>query len=210
MMADMSQSISLRFGRMPVAASSAARMTARLVRARWAALWAGLMMCTCGGCNDARVNPDESAPEIAAYVQMMMPRRIDVQRFLTKPVSFAQNGNPDGLEVVLAAVDEHGDPQKICGTFHFELRERRTASGDEQGPRIAFWPVKIADEQASARFFDRLSRYYHFSLELESPPLKPGRYVLCVRLLTPTADTLFGEYEFEQTTDPAPNGRLSF
>lgn len=174
------------------------------------AVLSSLVMCGIAGCNDARINPDESAPESAAYVQMMMPRRIDVQRFLTKPVSFAQNGNPDGLEVVLAAVDEHGDPQKVCGTFHFELREWRPASGDEQGQRIAFWPVKIADEQASARFYDRLSRYHHFPLELESPPLKPGRYILCVRLLTPTADTLFGEYEFEQTTDPAPNGRLSF
>ncbi|MBL8880921.1 MAG: hypothetical protein JNG88_17545 [Phycisphaerales bacterium] len=162
------------------------------------------------GCNDAKVNTDETPPEIATYVRMMMPRRIDVQRGLTKPVSFAQNGNPDGLEVVLAAMDSRGAATKVCGTFHFELRERRAASGDEQGPRVAFWPVKIDTEETSDQFFDRLSRFYHFPLELEQAPLKPGRYILAVRLLTPTADTLFGEYEFEQTTQPAPNGRMHF
>lgn len=162
------------------------------------------------GCNNASVNTGETAPEVTNYVRLMMPKRIDVQRGLTKPVSFALNGNPDGLEVVLAAEDSRGAAMKVCGTFHFELRERRPASGDEQGPRVAFWPVKIDTEQASDQFFDRLSRFYHFPLELHEAPLKPGKYILAVRLLTPTADTLFSEYEFEQTTEPAPNGRLSF
>lgn len=162
------------------------------------------------GCQTAKVNPDETPPDVATYVRMTMPRRLEVQRNLTKPVSFAQDGNADGLEVVLAAVDGHGTAQKLCGTLLFDLRERRPASGDEEGPRVAFWPVKIDTDDASEQFFDRLSRYYHFPLQLEKSPLKPGRYILCVRLLTPSADTLFGEYEFEQTTDPAPNGRLEF
>lgn len=173
-------------------------------------LWApaGLAgMAALAGC-DKRPVVHADDPQVAAFLQVLMPRQIEVQKFLTRPVSLGGEGTADGLEVVLAAMDSLGDRVKVVGTFHFELYSRRPASGDRLGQRLAFWPVKIDSDEALLQYWDRLSRFYRFPLQLPSPPLEPGQYILVVRLLSPAGETLESEYEFEHREATVPTVSL--
>ncbi len=143
-----------------------------------------------------------SDPELAAYLQLIQPERIEIQRFLTQPVSFAGDGSADGLEVVLAAYDVSGDLTKVAGTLYIELTSHKV--GDNIGNRLALWPIEITTEKAMRLYRDRLSRYYDFPLQLEQRPLPAGQYTLSVWLNVPTGQRLMDEYEFAYEGTGAP------
>jgi len=147
-----------------------------------------------GGCNHPPPAQPGGQGELAAYVELVLPARIEIQRYLTKPVSFAGDGKADGLEVILAAYDAAGDLTKVVGTFHFELQTRRIS--DRIGTRLAFWPLEINSYKTMHLYRDSLSRFYDFPLQLEHSPLPAGQYVLTVWLHLPTGRRLFDEYEF--------------
>ncbi len=158
---------------------------------------AGLCSCT-----NSSTNVQAPDPDLASYIQLVLPSRMEIQRFLTQPVSFAGDGTADGLEVVLAAYDASDDLTKVVGTLQFELQVRRPA--EHIGTRVAFWPVEIKTEKALRLYRDRLSRYYDFPLQLEQRPLPAGQYVLSVWLHLPTGQRLFDEYEFTYEGTGAP------
>lgn len=164
-----------------------------------------VMLVAVVGCQQAHMAVDADDPLVGAFIELMMPRRIEVQRYLTQPVSLAGDGQPDGLEMILAAQDAVGDPVKVVGTFHFELYTRRMASADKLGTRVAFWPVTIDSEESFVQYWDAFSRFYKFRLALEQPPLPAGRYVVTARLLGPTGLKLYDEYEFEYDGGAVPS-----
>ena len=102
----------------------------------------------------------------------------------------------DGLEVILATLDAFGDPIKCVGTFHFELHTRRMASGDKLGKQIARWSATIDSDETLLEHWDRYSHYYIFHLKLAAGTLPPEHYILSARLVTPTGEKLFDDYEF--------------
>lgn len=155
-------------------------------------------------CQTEHANVQLDDPELTAFVRLMMPKQIEIQRYLTKPVSFAGDGNADGIEVILAALDSYGLPVKAVGTFHFELHRMRMASGDRLGERIAFWKVEINSDETLREYRDRYSRWYVFPLQLDRGPLTPGRYILTARLLSPTGETLFHDYRFHHEGGSVP------
>jgi len=154
-----------------------------------------------GGCAKS-ASVQASDPELAAYLQLIQPQRVEIQRFLTQPVSFAGDGSADGLEVVLAAYDVSGDLTKIAGTLYIELTSHKV--GDTIGNRLALWPIEIKTERAMQLYRDRLSRYYDFPVQLEQRPLPAGQYVLSVWLNLPTGARLLDEYEFAYEGTGAP------
>ncbi len=165
-------------------------------------LLAPTVLCTCTADRPAvQVND----PEMAAYVQLVMPARIEIQRYLTKPVSHDGSGNADGLEAIVAAYDASEDLTKVAGTFHFELENRRLR--DRIGSRVAFWPVEVNTDEAMQAYRDPLSRFYHFPLQLDHETLARGRYRLTVWLHLPTGQRLFDQYEFTYDGSPAPGVR---
>lgn len=146
------------------------------------------------------------SPELTTLLQLVMPRKIEIQRHWTKPVSFAGTRAADGLEVILAAYDSLGDLTKIVGTVHCELFTWRPASPKRRGPRVGFWSVKLDSREALLRYWDGLAHFYRFPLQLPKKPLPPGRYILAVQLLSAGDEHLFDEYEFtyeEGTATPA-------
>ena len=163
---------------------------------------AALGLCAC---NAPSTDVQATSPEVAEYVQLIMPARIQIQRFLTKPVSFAGDGSADGLEVILAAYDASDDLSKVVGTFHFELQARKVR--ESVGTRVAFWPVEMKTAQALRTYRDSLSRFYTFPLQLEQKPLPAGQYVLSAWLQLPTGQHLFDEYEFTYDGTGAPPHR---
>lgn len=168
----------------------------RACRERRVSLVSFVLLLGLLGCRqsaDVQLHENE---ELAAFVQLMMPAKIEVQHFLTKPFDFSGSGNADGVEVILAALDSFGDPVKCVGTLHFELFTMRMASGDKLGERVAFWPVEIDSVERQMIYWQRFSRYYRFELRLSDRELAPGRYILTARLITPTDEKLFDTYEF--------------
>lgn len=163
-----------------------------------------LLLC---GCNDQRATISADSPELATFVSLMMPRRIEIQPYLTQPRSLNGSGNANGLEVILAAKDAFGDDVKCVGTFNFELFTQRLASGDKLGKRIGFWSISINSEESQKTYWDRLSRFYNFKLELDEGRLEPGAYVLTVQLTPPTGDKLFSEYAFNHGGEPGAKAR---
>lgn len=159
------------------------------------------------GCENSTRVMSLDQPEMAAFVELMMPRAIEIQHYLTKPVSFAGSGDADGLEVILAAKDAFGDDVKCVGTFLFEFYNLRLASGDKYGERLAFWTVPIDSKEALVQYWDKLSRFYKFPLKFESESLAAGSYVLTAQLTTPTGEKLFDEYQFSHQPGAARSAR---
>jgi len=143
-------------------------------------------------------------PELAAFVQLVLPARIEIQRYWTRPVNLAGSGAPDALEVIVSAYDSVGDSTKLVGKLNFELYTRRPASSDRLERRIGFWTVALDSKEALMRHWDSLARFYRFELQLPEPPLAPGRYILLVRLIIPGEKHLQDEYEFEYPPKARP------
>jgi hypothetical protein len=127
----------------------------------------------------------------------MLPAKIEIQRYWTRPISLAGKPGPDAMEVIVAAFDSCGDNSKMAGTLHIELYTRRPASSDKLGKRIAFWAVELNSIEQMTEHWDSLARFYRFPLKLATPPLAPGRYVLTITLQPPRGDRLSDEYAFD-------------
>lgn len=183
-----------------VSASIVARSTLMCAVAVPVAFVLGLALA---GCAQRPSTIDMDNPDLAGFVQLILPARIEVQRYLTKPVSFAGDGNSDGIEVIVAAYDSFGDFTKVAGTFTFELQVHKLSSGDRLGQQVAIWSVPVNTADAMKRFYDRYSRFYVFPLQLDQKKLEQGRYVLSVRLLSPNGERLADEYEFNNDAAPA-------
>jgi hypothetical protein len=162
------------------------------------ALTVGLLSCACEPAQrDIRMDD----PEMAAYVQLVMPVKVKILEW-SKPVSLAGDGNPDAVEVIVEARDSFDDLTKVVGTFQFELEARRVSG--PIGTRVDFWGIEINSEKSMRMYRDRLSRFYHFPLELTEKPLAAGRYALTVRLQLPTGQRLVDVYEFEYDGGSVP------
>ncbi len=164
---------------------------------RW--IVAASLVCLLGlagtACEQKSTQVELDNPQLDAFVELIMPARIEIQHYLTRPFDFSGTGDADGLEVVLSVHDSFDDPVKCVGTFHFELYKMRMASGDKRGQRVDFWQVTIDADDTLVRYWDRVTRFYRFELQRSEGKLPPGRYILSVRLVTPTDKKLVDEYE---------------
>lgn len=169
---------------------------------------AAIALLTAGCEKSTRVMSLEQ-PEMAAFVELMTPRAVEIQHYLTKPVSFEGSGDADGMEVILAAKDAFGDDVKCVGTFLFEFYNLRLASGDKHGERLAYWSVTIDSKESLSQYWDKLARFYKFPLKFEGggAPLAAGSYVLTAQLSTPTGEKLFDEYQFTHQPGAARSAR---
>ncbi len=157
---------------------------------------AGLALCVVGsglgGCQSS--NTGDGGARMEAFVDLMIPRRIEIQKYLTRPLDVEGGGRADTIEIILAAYDSFGHGIKTTGAFQFELSDMRMASGDKVGRRRAYWRVEIDDAAAVATHWDHLSRFFKFELALPDGELAPGQYILDARLQTPTGEMLFDQY----------------
>lgn len=161
----------------------------------------GTSLMLCGflflvGCQQPKATVSVDDPQLAKFMRLLMPAKIEIQHYLTKPYDFDGSGDSNGLEVVLTTSDAFGDPVKCLGTFHFELYTLRMASGDRLGKQVATWPIELDDEKSMLRYWDRLTHSYRFPLRLREGVLPSGQYILNASLVTPTDENLFDSYEF--------------
>jgi hypothetical protein len=167
-----------------------------------------LLLTPLTGCGDRGLTIAPHDPELAAYVALVMPQRIEIQRYLTRPVSLNGDAKPDGIEVILAPYDAANDLTKVVGTFHFELETRRMS--EALGTRIGFWEVPIDTHEQMSKYRDHLSRFYRFQLKLDHAALRPGRYKLIAALQLPTGTRIEDVYEFAYDGDAAATARVVY
>lgn len=134
---------------------------------------------------------------LSETVRVLSPREIRIQRYLTEPRAFGGSETPNGVVVLLAAVDSFSDPIKCVGNFQFELYTRRPASGDPLGERVGYWSIALLDQAAIAKYWDRYSRFFKFELKLSQGVLKPGSYILSATFTPPGGERIEDRYEFE-------------
>ena len=160
---------------------------------RIAAAALAILLC---GCAPRQTAVRTNNPQLDAFIELMTPRRIEIQRYLTRAVSFDGSGNPDGIELVLAAKDAFGDEVKCVGTILVELYRRPKASPDRLGRRVVDWQVDITTAEKLSAYWDNVARCVKLPLVLPDVKLHPGRYVLTAQLTTPTGQHLQDRYEF--------------
>lgn len=151
------------------------------------------------GCAD-RAEVTASNPNLAEFIELMIPKRIEIRPHMTKAVNVDAVGGADQFEVIIAAFDSFDDPVKAVGVFQFELYTFRPASGDRLGQRLAYWEQPLTRE-TQAEYWDRVARFYSFPLDGKGLDIKPGRYILLASLRGPNENRLTSEYEFEYEYD---------
>lgn len=154
------------------------------------------------GCASNTSTVEPGSPQATALLELILPRSIEIQRYLTKPHSFDGSGDANGIEVLLATRDSGGDEVKSVGTFTFELFARRMASGDPYGQRFGLWTISINSGELLKQYWDRPSKFYKFPLQLDSGTLPPGKYILTAQFSGPADEKLFDEYSFTHGTAP--------
>jgi hypothetical protein len=171
-------------------------------------LWLPALCLLAAGCqNDVAVDMQDERQ--AAFVKMLMPAQVEIKRS-TKPddsqyvpgagvesLTFEGRGPAHGIEVMLEARDELGDPVKVLGAFNFELYEANAGPASAKaGERVALWSVDLTQESLR-QYWERAPRLYKFPLQLDQPAtLAPGHYLLEATYVSPWDKKLFATYQF--------------
>ncbi len=177
-------------------------MALKLTNRRVMLLTASLALLT-SACqrNTATVSFDH--PEMAAWIELMMPQRIEIQKF-TQPISRTGDGKADALEVILGCVDSTDEFTRVVGTFQFELYKRQLTRGLKLEERVAYWRREVRTAEQANEYWERYARYYRFPLSLTDGPPPAGAYLLKAQFTTPVGEHLFDEFLVEFSDDPVP------
>lgn len=110
---------------------------------------------------------------------------------VTQAGDWNEDGEVDGFEVYVEALDHFGDSTKAVGTFRFELFPYRPAHADPRELKPAgTWEVRIETAEQAVRYWDRFSRNYHFNLVLKNMPDVGQQYIFQATYVTPWGKTI--------------------
>lgn len=133
---------------------------------------------------------------------LLMPERIEIVQPFTRVRSFDGDATPDGIELLLRAVNALDNPGiMIVGDVRAELYEYVPASAENKGRRVDVWNVDLSTAQQQRTYWNRLTQMYEFRLGLDVTQVRPGeKYVLHVSYTSPLGEHLTDEkiLEYEQ------------
>jgi hypothetical protein len=126
---------------------------------------------------------------------LLMPSRIEIVEPFTHVKSFDNNSTPDGIELLLQAVNALDNPGlMIAGHVRVELFEFLAASGDRKGRRLEHWNVELADARQQQRYWNTLTQMYEFRLGIDTTKIPAAeQYVLHVTYNSPLGERLTDE-----------------
>jgi hypothetical protein len=131
---------------------------------------------------------------------LLMPSRIEIVKPFTRLQSFDGDATPDGIEVLLRAVNFLDNPGlMIVGNVRVELFEYVPASANQKGTRVEQWTVDLGSVSQQRRHWNRLTQMYELRLGA-NPGAVPaaGRFVLAVTYTSPLGEHLTDEYVLEE------------
>lgn len=165
-----------------------------------------LAAITLAGCAKSPGITDARSQE--QMLTLLMPNRIEIVEPFTRIRSFDDNATPDGIELLLQAVNSLDNPGlMIVGDVRVEFFEYVPASGDRKGRRIDYWDVKLRTEEHQRTHWNQITQMYEFRLRAD-PAVIPGgeKYVLAVTYNSPLGQHLTAECLIRYQLSAGPLG----
>ena len=174
----------------------------RLIRSRWGVA-AALLLTGCA--TNPPVGDETVRREMLA---LLMPSRIEIVEPFTRVKSFDDDNIPDGIEVLLQAVNALDNPGlMVVGRVRVELFEYIAASADPKGRRLEHWEIELSTKSHQRTYWNQLTQMYEFRLGV-APEVIPraAKYVLRVTYDSPLGERLTDEYLIEYRPGGGPLG----
>jgi hypothetical protein len=149
------------------------------------------------GCKSAPVAGDNGPRR--EMLALLMPSRIEIVKPFTHVKSFDRDNTPDGIELLLRAVNSLDNPGlMIVGQVRVELFEFVEASAEPKGRRVDYWDIDLSTAARQKSFWNQLTQMYEFRLGVD-PSVLPRQksFVLMVTYNTPLGEHLTDECVIE-------------
>jgi hypothetical protein len=126
---------------------------------------------------------------------LLMPSRVEIVEPFTRVKSFDDDATPDGIELLLRAVNALDNPGlMITGRVQAALYEYVPASGDPKGRRLEHWDIELATHEQQRRYFNSMTQMYEFKLGIDPAKIPPAeKYILAVTYSSPLGEHLTDE-----------------
>lgn len=175
------------------------------MRTKHEQLVAGLAALLVGGC---AATPIIQNDEQRRALSLLMPQRIEIVEPFTHVKSFDGDRTPDGIELLLRAVNALDNPGlMIVGDVRFELYEFVPASGDNRGKRLETWDISLNTRNDQKDYWNQVTQMYEFRLWVD-PAVLPfeDRYMMVVTYQSPLGDRLSSDCLIEYRKPGMPMG----
>jgi len=153
-----------------------------------------------GGCTTRGVDAGDDAAR-RRMLTLLVPRKIEIVAPFTGVKSFDDDPTPDGIELLLQAVNSLDDPGMLVGHVRVELFEQVPATADPKGRRLEHWNIELTTMNQQRTFWNAATQMYEFRLQADPEVIPPrDRYVLQVTYASPLGEHLTAEHAFEYGT----------
>ena len=141
-------------------------------------------------------------------LELLMPERIEIVKPFTRVKSFDDDASPDGIELLLQAVNPLGNVGlMIVGVIRVELYEHVQASGIPTGKRLDSWTIDLASEESQRRYWNHVTQMYQLRLKINPAVVSVARrYVLVVTYTSPLGEHLTDDCVIERRAISGPLG----
>ena len=160
------------------------------------------MLTTALGCaTRPRVTDDAARRDM---LTLLMPSRIQIVEPFTRVKSFDADATPDGIELLLQAVNSLDNPGlMIAGQLRVELFEHVAGSADQKGRRLEHWDIELATPAQQRRYWNQLTQMYEFRLGIDRAVMpQADKYVLLVTYNSPLGEHLTDECVVAYRSEP--------
>lgn len=141
---------------------------------------------------------------------LLMPSHIEIVEPFTRARSFDDDDAPDGIELLLRAVNYLDNPGlMIVGDIRAELYEYVAASSDHKGRQIHHWDLPLRTTAQQRRHWNQLTQMYEFRLLVDVDAVTPAkRFVLLVTYNSPLGEHLTDEFVLVYRPTTMPPGSI--
>lgn len=129
-------------------------------------------------------------------LSLLMPSRIKIVKPFTRVKSFDDDAVPDGIELLLEAVNALDNPGlMIVGDVRVELYEYVPASSDHKGQQYDSWRISLTAADDQRMHWNQLTQMYEFRLQINPRAVpRANKYVLLVTYNSPLGEHLTDEF----------------
>jgi hypothetical protein len=140
-------------------------------------------------------------------IALVMPCRVEIVEPFTRVKSFDDDAIPDGIEVLIRAINALDSPGLMVGRVRVELYEYVPASAEPKGRRLEHWAVELSSTQDQRRYWNPLTQMYEFRLGVDAKAIpRADRYVLMVTYDSPLGERLTDQYMINYRIPGSPLG----
>ena len=184
-------------------------MTTHFGHARIRVAYLILAVLSAWSVSGCATTPDYTDPKARQKaLELLMPERIEIVKPFTRVKSFDDDASPDGIELLLQAVNPLGNVGlMIVGVIRVELYEHVQASGIPTGKRLDSWTIDLAPEESQRRYWNHVTQMYQLRLKINPAVVSVARrYVLVVTYTSPLGEHLTDDCVIERRAISGPLG----